>query len=123
MKLSTEIYTHKIAESKAFYIDHFNFIVKFEIEGFIILQHKTQTACEILFCVPNSPFVNEIFRPEFSGRGIIFQMEVENVQSEYDRIKETGIPVVLDLVSEPVNGKHFTIKDPNGMLIDIVEYG
>jgi predicted enzyme related to lactoylglutathione lyase len=122
MKLSTEVYTSKVRESRDFYSKYFNFITKLETDGFVILQHKVHTAYEILFCVPNSPFVNEIFRPEYTGQGIIFQMEVEDIEKEYDRIKDMGVPIVLDLVSGSVNGKHFTIKDPNGILIDVVQY-
>ena len=121
MRLATEIYTDNVSESKAFYCDTFNFKVKYEIAGYVIIQHKENPAYELLFCIPNSPFVNEIFRPKFYGKGMIFQMEVNNIQMEYDRIKNLNIPIVLDLTDEPVNGKHFTITDPNGIYIDIVQ--
>lgn len=122
MRLSTEIYTRKVIESRDFYVNTFNFFVKSELKDFVVLQHRIYSAYELLFCVPNSPFVNKIFRPEFSGQGIIFQMEVGDVEAEYKRVKKMNIPIVLDLISEPVNGKHFTLKDPNGILIDIVQY-
>ncbi|WP_370087097.1 VOC family protein [Ekhidna sp.] len=122
MKLSTEVYTPLIKESKEFYCRNFNFKVKFEIDGFVVLQHKIDTACKLLFCVPDSPFVNEIFRPKYSGEGIIFQIEVDEVTKVYDDFKNRGVPIALDLVDEPVNGKHFTVSDPNGILIDIVQY-
>jgi len=122
MRFATEIYTNKVQESKDFYCTYFNFIVKYETEGFVVLQHSINTAYELLFCVPNSQFVNEIFRPEFKGQGIIFQMEVMDVENEYTRLITHQIPIELELIEEPVNGKHFTIKDPNGIYIDIVEY-
>ena len=121
MRLATEIYTQKVRESKEFYCQHFNFKVKFEMSGYVIIQHREHTAYELLFCVPNSPFVNKIFQAEFHSKGMIFQMEVENVVSEYERIRQSDIPVIIGLVSEPVNGEHFTIIDPNGIYIDIVE--
>ena len=122
MRLATEIYTKKVQESKEFFCTFFDFKVKFEAEGFVVLQHRINTAYELLFCIPNSPFVNEIFRPEFKGQGIIFQMEVEDVENEYRRILAAGIPIELELIEESINGKHFTIKDPNGIYIDIVQY-
>ena len=121
MRFATEIYTDKVLESKAFYCDTFNFKVKYEIDGFVIIQHKENPAYELLFCIPNSPFVNKIFRPKFYGKGMIFQIEVNNIQTEYDRIKKINIPIILDLIDEPFNGKHFTITDPNGIYIDIVQ--
>jgi catechol 2,3-dioxygenase-like lactoylglutathione lyase family enzyme len=122
VKLSTEIYTRKVFESRDFYVNNLNFRVKTEFDGFVVIQHKTNPAYELMFCEPDSPFVNEIFHPEFSGKGIIFQMEVDDVSAEYTRIRKLNIPIVLNLVSEPVNGRHFTIRDPNNILIDIVEF-
>lgn len=121
MRLATEIYTKKVIESKEFYCSNFGFKVKFEVDGFVIIQHIVNTEYELLFCVPNSPFVNKIFRPEFNPKGMIFQMEVENIEQEYKRIRKLKLPIIIDLIEEPVNGKHFTTIDPNGIYIDIVQ--
>lgn len=80
MKLSFEIYTSKVLECKMFYTQYFNFFVKEEIEGFVILQHKVNSHYELMFCVPNSPFVHPLFHPEFNGRGALIQMEVADVK-------------------------------------------
>ncbi len=122
MKWSTEIYTSKVEESKAFYCKYFDFKIKFEIEGFVVLQHKDQPVYELLFCIPNSEFVDKIFHPEFQGKGILFQMEVKDAEQEYSKMKEMGIEIKLPLIEEPINGKHFTVVDPNGILVDVVEF-
>lgn len=122
MRLSVEIFTGKVDECKDFYLNYFNFKVKSKAEGFIVLQNKSKPVYELMFCVPNSPFVNSIFHPEFNNKGVILQFEVDNVVEEYYRIKNLGIPVLIELVEEPVNGSHFTISDPSGLLIDIVSY-
>lgn len=122
MRFSVELYTPNVAACKQFYCAHLGFRVKQEIEGFVVLQHAVDTAYEIMFCVPNSPFVDPIFRPAFSGKGMIFQLEVDDVDAEYARLQREQVPIALPLVDEPVNGRHFTITDPNGILIDIVKY-
>lgn len=122
MRFAPEVYTTKIQESKAFYCDHLGFKVKKELEGFVILQHGTDPAYEIMFCVPDSPFVDPIFRPAFSGQGLIFQIEVNNVVATHKRLQQEGVAITLPLKNEPVNGHHFTICDPNGILIDIVQF-
>ena len=122
MRLSVEVYTPKITESKAFYCTHLGFRIKQELEGFVVLQHVVDTAYEIMFCVPDSPFVDPLFRPAYTGQGLIFQMEVGNVNAEYSRLQKEGVPITLPLKDEPVNGRHFTVSDPNGILVDIVEY-
>jgi catechol 2,3-dioxygenase-like lactoylglutathione lyase family enzyme len=122
MRISTEIYTRNVQECKEFYINNFGFQSKMEAEGFVVLIHPIYTAYELLFCIPNSPFVNPLFHPEFSGQGAILQFEIDNVQEEYDRLRTSDVPIVLPLVDESVNGHHFTIRDPSGLLIDIVQY-
>ncbi|GAB3333153.1 hypothetical protein GCM10027429_13400 [Marivirga atlantica] len=122
MRLSTEIYTSKVDECKRFYLKYFDFNVKSSAEGFVVLQNRTNPEYELMFCVPNSPFVNAIFHPEYNNKGVILQFEVDNVINEYHRIKSLEIPILIELVEEPINGKHFTISDPSGLLIDIVSY-
>ncbi|HEU4472811.1 MAG TPA: hypothetical protein VFR58_17070, partial [Flavisolibacter sp.] len=76
MRLSFEVYTDKVAECKIFYTRYFNFGVKLELDGFVVLQHETNSSYELMFCLPHSPFVHPVFHPRFSGRGVILQMEV-----------------------------------------------
>lgn len=121
MRFAPEVYTAKVQESKVFYCDLLGFRVKKELEGFVVLRHAEHPVYEILFCVPNSPFVQDIFRPAHSGQGIIWQIEVDSVDAEYERLRKVT-PIALHLMEEPENGKHFAITDPNGILIDIVQY-
>lgn len=122
MKLSTEIYTPFVEQCKQFYCRFFGFRVKFELEGFVVLQHQQKPEYEILFCVPDSPFVHELFHPRFEGNGVLLQMEVANVEKEFSRLKSLNLPIELPLIEEPVNGKHFTVKDPSGVLVDVVQF-
>jgi len=99
MKISFEIYTSKVAECKAFYTQHFDFSVKLEIDGFVVLKHNVHQEYELMFCIPHSPFVHPIFHPEFNGQGAIIQMEVDDVDMEYERIKKLEIPIMVSLVN------------------------
>lgn len=122
MKLSTEVYTNKVEESRIFYETYFDFTVKQELEGFVVLQHKINQNYELMFCEANSPFVDPIFHPEFQGKGILFQMKVDDVEKEYQRLKNKRLPIAVELVDDGTNGYHFTVIDPNGILLDIVTY-
>lgn len=122
MRFCPEVYTDKVAECTRFYCEYLGFEIKRQMEGFVVLRHGENPEYDILFCVPDSPFVDKIFRPAFQGQGLIFQIEVEDVEAEYSRMRSLPVPIALELVDEPVNGKHFTITDPNGILIDIVQF-
>jgi len=55
-------------------------------------------------------------------KGVILQFEVEDVEKEYNRIKSLNLEIVVDLIKEEVNENHFTVRDPSGLLIDIVNF-
>jgi catechol 2,3-dioxygenase-like lactoylglutathione lyase family enzyme len=127
--LAPEIYTDKFDESVQFYTEVLGFVHKtapggFQaMEGFAVLVHPANPACELYVCVPNSPFVDELFRPAFKGsEGLIFQVEVDNVDELYAKAQALGTPIVLKMIKDPGNGKHFAVRDPNGIIIDIVEF-
>ncbi|WP_373830360.1 VOC family protein [Bacteroides heparinolyticus] len=49
-------------------------------------------------------------------------IEVDDVDSLYQTIKNKGAAISIDLRDEPWGDRHFAIQDPNGVRIDIVKY-
>ena len=49
-------------------------------------------------------------------------IEVDDVDSIYNDLKKKGVPIKIDIRNEPWGDRHFAIKDPNGIGIDIVTY-
>ncbi len=92
------------------------------MEGFAVLVHPHNPACELYLCVAESPFVDPVFHPAYSGKGLIFQVEVDDVDRLYKQATQHKTPVVLGMTEDPGNGRHFAMKDPNGIIIDIVEF-
>ena len=60
-----------------------------------------------------------------SGRGqvsgLILNFEVDDVDTEYERLKGAGLPMLLELRDEAFGQRHFITADPNGVLIDIIK--
>jgi uncharacterized glyoxalase superfamily protein PhnB len=121
MKLNAGIITPLLKETKEFYIKNFGFGVIFENE-FYVLMHTPNHQAEISFLLPNHPSQQPVFQSPFQGSGIYLTIEVDNVDAEYKRIKASGLPIVIDLREEPWGDRHFAVKDPNGIGIDIVTY-
>ena len=48
-------------------------------------------------------------------------LEVADVDREYNRLKKEGLPMLLDLKSEEWGQRHFITKDPNELLIDVIQ--
>lgn len=121
MKLNAGIITQKLQETKKFYTEVLGFGVSFENEFYLLLHTPDQSA-EISFLQPNHPSQKPVFRSEFNGKGVYLTIEVENVDEVYKQLKDKGIQMENEIRDEPWGDRHFAIKDPNGIGIDIVTY-
>lgn len=121
MKLNAGIITDKLAESKTFYTEVLGFGVTYESD-FYLLLHTPNKKSEISFLLPNHPSQQPLFQSPFGKQGVYLTIEVENVDAVYQEIKQKNIPIEIELKDEPWGDRHFAIKDPNGVGIDIVTY-
>lgn len=121
MKLNAGIVTEKLAETKAFYTETLGFGVTFENE-FYLLLHTPNHEAEISFLLPNHPSQQPIFQQPFLNQGVYLTIEVNDVDSIYQEMKEKGIEIKIEVRDEPWGDRHFAIQDPNGVGIDIVKY-
>ncbi|WP_110513470.1 VOC family protein [Herpetosiphon llansteffanensis] len=113
------IATNRIAETAAFYIEHFGFSATFESDWYVSLRHDTAQHYELAvldYTHASVPVAGQ--RPT---TGLLLNFEVENVDELYARlITGAGLPVLLDLRSEEWGQRHFITADPNGVLIDVI---
>lgn len=121
MKMNAGIVTAKLAETKAFYTGILGFEVSFENEFYLLLHTPGQTAA-ISFLLPRHPSQQPLFQPPFTGQGMYLTIEVDDVDRWYDQLRKKGVPIAIGLRNEPWGDRHFAIKDPNGIGIDIVTY-
>lgn len=121
MKLNAGIITEKSKETKKFYTEVLDFGVSFENE-FYLLLHTPNNSSEISFLKPNHPSQKPIFQSAFNGNGVYLTIEVEDVDKVYKELKEKGVAMEIEIRDEPWGDRHFAIKDPNGIGIDIVTY-
>lgn len=121
MQIWSGVVTDKVQESKNFYVHLFGFEVIYEgDEGWFVLLQLN--GCELGFMKPDLETQAEIFRPRFQGRGIWIAVDVDDVEAEYQRIKELGVSIEAGILDEPWGDRHFVIVDPNGIGIDIVQH-
>lgn len=121
MKLNAGIITAKMDETKAFYIKTLGFGVTFENE-FYLLLHTPNKEAEISFLLPKHASQQPLFQKPFQGQGMYLTIEVDDVDKIYQELKQKGIKIEIDIRNEPWGDRHFAIKDPNGIGIDIVKY-
>ena len=108
-----------ITDAKTFYRDNFDFQVAFENEWYLHLV--STSGVQVGFMLPDQPTQPKIFHEPHNSSGVIFSVEVNDADVAYSEAKEKDLDIVLDLRSEDWGQRHFSIKDPNGVYLDIVQ--
>ncbi|WP_040005649.1 VOC family protein [Fibrisoma limi] len=121
MKLNAGIITPKLKETKAFYTNVLGFGTTFE-NDFYLLMHTPDRQAELSFLLPNHPSQQPLFHKPFAGQGMYLTIEVDDVDTLFQALKQKGVPIKIDLRTEPWGDRHFAIEDPNGIGIDLVTY-
>ena len=121
---STQYYpvlmTDRVGETARFYEEHFRFTRLFDSDWYVHLQSTEDAAVNLAVLDGDHATIPAVGR---GGRasGILLNFEVENVDTEYERVLAQGLPVLLTLRDEPFGQRHFIVQDPNGVLIDVIQ--
>ena len=100
------IMTDRVAETAAFYRDHFAFQPAFEADWYVHLQSTEDPSVNLAVLKFDHETVPEAARAPVSGA--ILNFEVEDV------------PMVSPLKDEAFGQRHFLVRDPAGTLIDVI---
>ncbi|EOQ87745.1 glyoxalase-like domain protein [Leptospira yanagawae serovar Saopaulo str. Sao Paulo = ATCC 700523] len=120
--IQTGIITDKIKETKEFYQNWLGLEVKFETDWFVLLCLPNRKEIELAIMAPNQPQVKKsYFQKPYQNAGIWFIFETKEIQKVFKTMKEQNAPIDLQLTEEEWGDVHFTLIDPNGIGIDIVQ--
>jgi catechol 2,3-dioxygenase-like lactoylglutathione lyase family enzyme len=113
------IMTPDVGRTAAFYVAHFGFRPLFEADWYVHLQSVEDPQVNLAILDGHHATVPEAARGRVSG--LILNFEVEDPDREYARLKDAGLPILLELRDEAFGQRHFITADPNGVLIDIIK--
>lgn len=113
------IMTDDVAATSRFYRDHFRFDVKFESDWYIHLQSSEDEKVNLAILQGDHPTIPQSGRGQVSG--LLLNFEVEDVDAEYEKMKENGLPILLPIRDEDWGQRHYITQDPNGVLIDMIK--
>jgi len=113
------ICTDNVKESKAFYINHFKFETAFDSNWYVSLKSSGDPAFELAILDHSHPTIPDGYRER--AKGMLINMEVADADREYGRLMKARVPVVQEIRSEDFGQRHFIVRDPNGILIDVIQ--
>lgn len=120
MSIWTGVITEHVQASKDFYTKYFAAEVIYEGEDswFLLLKIGHN---ELGFMKPKQASQETIFQAPFAGHGVWLALEVDDATSEFQRLSAMNAPIVVPLKDEPWGDRHFALKDPNGIGVDVVQ--
>ena len=111
--------TDDVADTAAFYVEHFQFKPLFDSDWYVHLQSTEDEGVNLAILAGD----HETVPLEGRGRasGVLLNFEVEDPDAVYARLVEAGLPILRTLRDEPFGQRHFITRDPNGVLIDVIK--
>lgn len=120
MKLWCGVITPHLQACRAFYVDLFGCQVVFDSDWFVLLALG---GGELGLLAPGHDDQAGAFQqPLEEGRGIWVAIDVEDVDGEYRRLQAAGVRIEVPLRDEPWGDRHFVIRDPAGIAVDVVHH-
>jgi catechol 2,3-dioxygenase-like lactoylglutathione lyase family enzyme len=110
----------KVEASSAFLTDHFGFREQMAADGFASLTHQ-DTAMNVVFLRRGLEVLPVDFRDQ-RAEGVIVAFVVDDLDAELRRLTDEGVPVTLPLREEEWGERLFQVTDPNGVVIELVEW-
>ncbi len=122
MKLTqfyTVLCTDDVAGTAAFWQRHFRFRPAFESDWYVHLTSEVSPEANLAILDYRHETIPAPFRRKAAG--ILVNLEVEDVDAEYERAVAAGLKIHLALRDEPFGQRHFITEDPNGVAIDVIK--
>ena len=110
-----------VAASAAFMKGHFGFSEDMAADGFVSLS-RDDAGFNLIFLRTGLAS----FKPErLRGRradGLLVAFVVDDVDGEYRRLQDQGVPITTPIETEPWGERYFQVTDPNGVTIQLVQW-
>lgn len=120
------VVTDELASARHFYVDHFGFRVVFEADWYVQLHASRGEGVppiELAFMIPKVETQPKALHAAFSGAGVILTLDVDDVDAVHSKLSTAGVlrDVVVPLQDEAWGQRHFLIRDPAGILLDVAQ--
>ncbi|MEV4331837.1 VOC family protein [Streptomyces sp. NPDC049597] len=108
-----------VAASARFLVEHFGFKEAMAADGFASLTRED--AANVIFLRRGIEVLPEGFRDQRAA-GLILAFTVANLEAEYERLRNERVDITMPLREEPWGERLFQVTDPNGVIIQLVDW-
>ncbi|MFF4231689.1 VOC family protein [Streptomyces sp. NPDC001820] len=109
-----------VAASQTFFTAHLGYQEQAVAEGFAALA-RPDAAVDIVLLRRGIEVLPEDQRDRHAG-GLILAFTLTGLEAEEKRLREEGVEITMPLREEPWGERLFQITDPNGLIVQFVEW-
>jgi uncharacterized glyoxalase superfamily protein PhnB len=109
-----------VAASSAFLVDHFGFQEEMAADGFASLARK-DAGMNVIFLRTGLESLPADQRDDHAT-GLILAFVVDDLEGELARLRGEGVAITMPLTSEEWGERAFQVRDPNGIIIQLVDW-
>ena len=124
MKITASAVSLNVADvgaSAGFLKEHFGFTEKMAAEGFVSLG-RDDVGFNVIFLASSLAS----FKPEHMrghrADGLLLAFVVDDIDVQYARIQAEGVAIVTPIETEEWGERYFQVADPNGVIIQLVQW-
>jgi len=107
--------------SAAFVTEHFGFTQDMAADGFVSLS-RTDAGFSLIFLRTGLESFQPAEMRERSADGLLVVFVVDDIAAEYARLQSEGVAIITALQTEPWGERFFQVADPNGVIVQLVQW-
>lgn len=109
-----------VEASSAFLAEHFGFGEEMAADGFASLT-RPDAGLNVVFLRRGLPSLPEDQRFDHAA-GLILAFVVDDLEGELARLREEGVAITMPLTEEEWGERAFQVRDPNGVIVQLVDW-
>lgn len=109
-----------VPASTAFLVEHFGFRVEMAAEGFASLA-RDDVGMNVVFLARGLATLPDDQR-DVHATGQILAFTVDDLEGELARLEAERVTVTMPLTSEEWGERAFQVRDPNGVIVQLVDW-
>ena len=109
-----------VPASTAFLVDHFGFRVTMAADGFASLT-RDDVGMDVVFLRRGLSTLPADQRDDHAS-GLILALVVDDLEGELARLQAEGVVVTMPLTTEEWGERAFQVRDPNGVIVQLVDW-
>jgi len=106
---------------QTFYTENFGFQVAFFEPDFYLHLVNMNNGAQLGFMRPNLEAQPQFLHAKAATDGMVLSFEVADAKDAYEKAQNQKLDIHFELKEEPWQQTHFMVRDPAGLILDIVE--